>query len=87
MANKCFSGLIVCLPFVSQAYLTICDVLVTFCNQLASNPNPAISELIYEADEELLSVLDSFIQSYVFIYEDEGINIAFLKALTSLYNS
>ncbi|KAI5744904.1 hypothetical protein M8J76_006416 [Diaphorina citri] len=60
-----------CEEYKEEAYLTICDVLVTFCNQLASNPNPAISELIYEADEELLSVLDSFIQSYVFIYEDE----------------
>lgn len=60
-----------CEDYKEEAYLTICDILVTFCNQLASNPNTIISELIYEADDDLLSVLDSFIQSYVFIYEDE----------------
>uniref|UniRef100_A0A8D8W339 Cohesin subunit SA-2 n=1 Tax=Cacopsylla melanoneura TaxID=428564 RepID=A0A8D8W339_9HEMI len=60
-----------CEDYKEEAYITICDMLVTFCNQLASNPHHALSELIYEADDDLLTVLDSFIQSYVFIYEEE----------------
>jgi cohesin complex subunit SA-1/2 len=53
-----------------QAYLTMCDLLVVFCDQLASNPQ--LSELVYEPDRGLQIQLNDFIQNYVFIMEEDG---------------
>ncbi|XP_039299727.1 cohesin subunit SA-1-like [Nilaparvata lugens] len=56
---------------LSQAYLVICDLLVVFCNQLQTNAQTVLSELIYEADRSLQVLLNDFIQNNVFTYEDE----------------
>jgi hypothetical protein len=53
-----------------QAYLTMCDLLVVFCDQLASNP--LLAELVYEPDRGLQIQLNDFIQNYVFIMEEDG---------------
>ena len=55
---------------VLQAYLTICDLLVVFCDQLGNNPQ--LAELVYEADRGLQIQLNDFIQNYVFIMEEDG---------------
>lgn len=55
---------------VLQAYLTICDLLVVFCDQLGNNPQ--LVELVYEADRGLQIQLNDFIQNYVFIMEEDG---------------
>lgn len=55
--------------YVEEAYLTICDLLVIFCDQLGNNP--ALQDLVYEADRSLQIQLNDFIQHYVFILEDD----------------
>lgn len=55
-----------------QAYITICDLLVVFCNQLFTNPNPLLGDLVYEADKSLQTMLNVFIQNNVFVYQEEG---------------
>lgn len=55
-----------------QAYLTICDLMVVFCNQLFTNPNPLLGDLVYEADKALQTMLNEFIQNNVFVYQEEG---------------
>ncbi|RZF44789.1 hypothetical protein LSTR_LSTR000741 [Laodelphax striatellus] len=57
--------------FKEEAYLVICDLLVVFCNQLQTNAQAVLSELIYEADRSLQILLNDFIQNNVFTYEDE----------------
>lgn len=53
-----------------QAYLTLCDLLVVFCEQLASNSQ--LVDLVYEPDRGLQIQLNDFIQNYVFIMEEDG---------------
>jgi hypothetical protein len=48
----------------------MCDLLVVFCDQLASNPQ--LAELVYEPDRGLQIQLNDFIQNYVFIMEEDG---------------
>lgn len=55
-----------------QAYITLCDLLVLFSNQLGQGTHTALEQLVYEADRELQQMLNGFIQTYVFIDEDEG---------------
>lgn len=57
--------------YKEEAYLVICDLLVVFCNQLSSNANPLLAELVYEADRPLQIMLNDFIQNNVFVYEEE----------------
>ncbi|KAK0092308.1 hypothetical protein PV326_001714 [Microctonus aethiopoides] len=54
-----------------EAYNTICDTLVVFCNQLASQSNPLIHQLIYVADQSMQDMLNQFIQEYVFVEEED----------------
>jgi len=54
-----------------QAYVTLCDLLVVFCNQLGQT-NPSLDELKYEPDANLRNMLNEFIQNHVFIDDDEG---------------
>jgi hypothetical protein len=55
---------------VLQAYLTMCDLLVVFCDQLGSNSQ--LADLVYEPDRGLQIQLNDFIQNYVFIMEEDG---------------
>ncbi|XP_063242671.1 cohesin subunit SA-1 isoform X2 [Bacillus rossius redtenbacheri] len=55
--------------YKEEAYLTICDLLVMFCDQLASNP--VLIDLIYMADRSLQIMLNDFIQTYVFVMEED----------------
>ena len=52
-----------------QAYISICDLLVSFCKQLEDNP--LLRPLVYEPDRALQQTLNEFIQSYVFVEEDD----------------
>ncbi|XP_071445719.1 cohesin subunit SA-2 isoform X1 [Hetaerina americana] len=52
-----------------EAYITICDLLIQFCKQLESNPWQRA--LVYEPDRALQQMLNDFIQSYVFIEDDD----------------
>ncbi|XP_046686815.1 cohesin subunit SA-1-like isoform X2 [Homalodisca vitripennis] len=57
--------------YKEEAYVTICDLLVVFCNQLFTNPNPLLGDLVYEADKSLQAMLNDFIQNNVFVYQEE----------------
>ncbi|XP_054277370.1 cohesin subunit SA-2 isoform X2 [Macrosteles quadrilineatus] len=57
--------------YKEEAYITICDLLVVFCNQLFTNPNPLLGDLVYEADKSLQTMLNVFIQNNVFVYQEE----------------
>lgn len=52
-----------------QAYISICDLLIAFCKQLENNP--LLRPLVYEPDRGLQQTLNDFIQTYVFVEEDE----------------
>ncbi|XP_043289735.1 cohesin subunit SA-2 isoform X2 [Venturia canescens] len=54
-----------------EAYNTICDLLVVFCNQLNSLSNPLLHQLVYEPDLQMQSMLNRFIQEYVFSEEED----------------
>ncbi|CAH0773701.1 unnamed protein product [Bemisia tabaci] len=55
-----------------ESYLSICDLLIIFCNQLVSNSTPLLAHLVYEPNQSLQILLNDFIQTNVFIYEEEG---------------
>nr|CAD7397012.1 unnamed protein product [Timema cristinae] len=55
--------------YKEEAYIVICDILVMFCDQLANNPH--LGDLVYYADRNLQMILNDFIQSYVFVMEDD----------------
>lgn len=55
-----------------EAYNTVCDLLVFFCNQLSSNVNQVMHQLVYEPDQQMQSMLNQFIQQYVFCEEEDG---------------
>lgn len=55
-----------------QAYITLCDLLVLFSNQLGQATHNSLEQLVYDADRDLQLMLNDFIQTYVFIDEDEG---------------
>lgn len=54
-----------------EAYITLCDLLVVFSNQLGQGTHATMEQLIYEPDRSLQQMLNDFIQTYVFIDEDE----------------
>lgn len=54
-----------------EAYNTICDLLVVFCNQLTNQPNPLLHQLVYEPDHHMQAMLNRFIQEYVFSEEED----------------
>ncbi|KAJ8679967.1 hypothetical protein QAD02_015754 [Eretmocerus hayati] len=54
-----------------EAYNTICDLLVIFCNQLNSQKNPLLHQLVYEPDQDKQDMLNEFIQEYVFSETDD----------------
>lgn len=53
-----------------QAYVTICDLLIIFSRQLTSNN--VLASLVYEPDRGLQHLLNHFIQTYVFIDDEDG---------------
>ncbi|KAM0735901.1 Cohesin subunit SA-1 [Formica fusca] len=54
-----------------DAYNTICDLLVIFCNQLTTHSNPLMHQLVYEPDQAMQNMLNRFIQEYVFFEEED----------------
>lgn len=66
---------------IFQAYITLCDLLVLFSNQLGQGTHAALEQLVYEADRELQQMLNGFIQTYVFIDEDEGKEFSFKNTM------
>ncbi|XP_050542389.1 cohesin subunit SA-2 isoform X1 [Daktulosphaira vitifoliae] len=58
--------------FKEEAYISICDLLVVFCNQLGVKNNSMLGSLVYDSDKELQDLLNNFIQKNVFVYEEEG---------------
>lgn len=67
-------NLIRCSPHISireEAYVCLCDLLVVFSEQLNSTA-PNLSDLICEPDRNLQSLLNEFVQSYVFVPEQDA---------------
>ncbi|XP_034940731.1 cohesin subunit SA-2 isoform X2 [Chelonus insularis] len=54
-----------------EAYNRICDALVIFCHQLGTQTNVLLHKLIYGADSVMQSMLNQFIQEYVFVEEED----------------
>lgn len=52
-----------------QAYISTCDLLIAFCKQLENNP--LLRPLVYEPDRGLQQTLNDFIQTYVFVEDDD----------------
>lgn len=52
-----------------EAFVTICDLLIVFCKQLADNA--ALIPLVYEPDRALQHQLGAFIQDKVFVEDDD----------------
>ncbi len=46
----------------------MCDLLISFCNKLEDNP--LLRPLVYEPDRGLQQTLNDFIQTYVFVEEE-----------------
>ncbi|XP_016837133.1 cohesin subunit SA-1 [Nasonia vitripennis] len=55
-----------------EAYNTICDLLVIFCNQLTTQKNQLLHQLVYEADVLMQDSLNRFVQLYVFSDNEEN---------------
>lgn len=54
------------------AYVSICDSLIVFCDQMSvNNNNPALKPLEYEASPQQVAVLNDFVQHHVFGIEQE----------------
>ncbi|XP_032681391.1 cohesin subunit SA-2-like isoform X2 [Odontomachus brunneus] len=53
-----------------EAYNTICDLLVIFCNQLTAHTNHLMHQLVYKPDQAMQNMLSRFIQKYVFLEEE-----------------
>lgn len=66
---------------VFQAYKSICDLLITFADQLSTS-NPELKELEYSASENQQNVLNDFVQQYVFSTQQEGKPIMLQSVLT-----
>lgn len=54
-----------------EAYVCLCDLLVVFSEQLNSTA-PFLSELVCEPDRNLQLLLNEFVQSYVFVPEQDA---------------
>lgn len=54
-----------------EAYVCLCDLLVVFSEQLNSTA-PVLSELACEPDRNLQLLLNEFVQSYVFVPEQDA---------------
>ncbi|XP_044729808.1 cohesin subunit SA-1 [Chrysoperla carnea] len=52
-----------------EAYISICDLLVVFSDQLVSARHSQMSVLVYEPQLHMQSILNEFVQIYVFIQE------------------
>ncbi|XP_063901457.1 cohesin subunit SA-1 isoform X2 [Zophobas morio] len=66
--------LIRCSPHNSikeEAYVCLCDLLIVFSEQLSSTA-PALAELICQPDRNLQALLNEFVQSYVFVPEQNA---------------
>lgn len=55
-----------------EAYISICDLLVVFSDQLTSANTSVLADLIYEPDKQMQLMLNDFIQTFVFIPEQDG---------------
>lgn len=54
-----------------EAYVCLCDLLVVFSEQLNSTA-PFLSDLVCEPDRNLQLLLNEFVQSYVFVPEQDA---------------
>ena len=59
-----------CAPPLLQSYISICDLLIVFSSQLASNSH--LKTLVYSPDRTMQGMLNDFIQTYVFVDDDDG---------------
>ncbi|XP_042863250.1 cohesin subunit SA-2-like isoform X2 [Penaeus japonicus] len=55
--------------FREEAYVTLCDLLIVFSRQLLANAH--LSPLVYVPDRGLQHLLNHFIQTYVFIDDED----------------
>lgn len=52
--------------------MSICDLLIIFCDQLSNNNSPNLQSLEFDADAGQQAVLNEFIQHHVFIMMQDG---------------
>jgi len=52
-----------------EAYLSICDLLIVFSSQLGANP--LLRSLVFSPDKNMQRMLNDFIQTYVFVDDDD----------------
>lgn len=60
---------------IFQAYVSICDLLIYFSEQLYSvhyKDEPKMQWLVYEADDDLGDLLNAFVQTFVFDQQHYG---------------
>ncbi|XP_043227406.1 cohesin subunit SA-2-like isoform X2 [Amphibalanus amphitrite] len=55
--------------FREESYISICDLLIVFSSQLASNAH--LKSLVYTPDRTMQGMLNDFIQTYVFVDDDD----------------
>lgn len=56
-----------------QAFKSICDLLVIFSDMLGTI-NPIFKKLHYVSTADQQAVLNGFVQHYVFLSQEEGLN-------------
>ncbi|XP_051167839.1 cohesin subunit SA-2-like isoform X3 [Leptopilina boulardi] len=54
-----------------KAHTLFCDLLLIFCNQLESHPNPLMQKLVYETNSEIVNAIYNFLVNYVFNDDDD----------------
>lgn len=55
-----------------ESYISICDLLVIFSDQLGTSNSSILCDLVYEPDKTMQMMLNDFIQMYVFIPEQDS---------------
>lgn len=58
-------------PVKEEAYLSICDLLIMFSDQLSTNANEHVRILVFKPDEQQYSILNNFVQEHVFVVQQE----------------
>lgn len=56
-----------------EAYNTICDLLVIFCNQLSSQTNPLLHQLVYEPNQAMQEMLNRY-QIFIWLFFETKTN-------------
>lgn len=73
MCNKLMTSDDTGIPVKEEAYISICDLMIVFSEQLATNANEQLRGLAFKPDEHQYGILNSFVQEQVFgVQQEEG---------------